>query len=156
VEDADTYGQAGKGLMDPGNAAPQDRVAIGARAAGNTSTLANQFVGNIAEVAIYNYPFSPARVAADYAAGTNALQFIQNTFISITNVTAVPKTSLTLTWTSLSGHSYQVQVTPALGNSNLWSNLGSPVSATGASASYTDTSTNVTSGARAFYRVVGN
>ncbi len=154
VDDADGYGQAGKGLEDPGSSSVQDLVSIGARASGNSANLPNQFVGNIAEVAIYNYAMGSNQVAVDYAAGVLSPQFAQIPQVSITNVTQVRGTSLTLTWTSMPGYTYQVQVSSSL-SPPAWTNLGGPVSATGTSTSYTDTSTYVTSGAGAYYRVLG-
>lgn len=69
------------------------------------------------------------------------------TDFSIVSVTTVGG-SVTLTWQAQNGKSYQVQAVGDLGGT--WQNLGSPVTATGSTASYTDNSP----GNRRFYRVV--
>ena len=69
--------QAGKSVADPGNGDPlADLVNIGARAASSSaSTLTDQFVGAIQEVALYNYAMTAAQVANDFAAaGTSQLR----------------------------------------------------------------------------------
>jgi len=66
---------------------------------------------------------------------------------SIVNVTTAGG-SVTLTWQAQNGKSYQVQAVGDLGGT--WQNLGSPVTATGSTASYTDNSP----GNRRFYRVL--
>jgi hypothetical protein len=87
--------QPGKGLEDPGSSAVQDRVSIGARAASNTASLADQFVGTIDEVALYNYPLNATQVLAHYQAGTNV------TIVTITpTISAAPSgTNLVITYT---------------------------------------------------------
>jgi hypothetical protein len=73
---------------------------------------------------------------------------------SITSVSHTG-TSVVLTWESVSGYSYQVQVASTISSVPVaWTNLGSPINATGTSTSYTDSSTNAT-GAGAYYQVVG-
>ncbi|HNQ87528.1 MAG TPA: immunoglobulin domain-containing protein [Verrucomicrobiota bacterium] len=56
--------------------------------------------------------------------------------------------SVTLEWEASAGTAYQVQSADALGGA--WQNLGSPVLATGATASYVDAAP---AGARRFYRI---
>jgi hypothetical protein len=46
-------------------------ISIGSRQSGYASTYVNNFVGKIDEVAIYNYPLSPAQVLNHYVTGTN-------------------------------------------------------------------------------------
>ncbi len=154
---ANAFAVSGAGVEDPGSSAVQDLVSIGARASGNTPSLTDQFVGDIAEVAIYNFPLSANQVLADYTAGTGLPQIAQILPFSITNVTSIAKVSVTLTWTSQPNYSYQVQVASTLYGSGptTWSNLGPAINATGTSTSYTDTSTNVTDGLGAFYQVIG-
>lgn len=69
------------------------------------------------------------------------------TSFSIVSVTTAGG-SVTLTWQAQNGKSYQVQSVGDLGGT--WQNLGSPVIATGSTASFTDNSP----GNRRFYRVV--
>jgi subtilase family serine protease len=56
---------------------------------------------------------------------------------------------LTLTWTSVSGQSYQLQYSTNLNSPN-WFNLGSPTNASGSAVSATDSLTN----SQRFYRVL--
>jgi uncharacterized repeat protein (TIGR03803 family) len=65
--------------------------------------------------------------------------------------TAVTQTSdtLSLTWSTIAGTSYQLQYNSDLGTTN-WTGVGSPVAATGASVSVTNSIIN----AAAFYRVM--
>jgi hypothetical protein len=156
ADQADSFVVSTGGVEDPGSSAVQDRVSIGARAASNTSTLADQFVGEIADVAIYNYALSAAQVLADYNAGTNLHQINQLSTFRITSATYKPgpPPSVTLTWQSVSNYTYQVQVASTL-NPLTWSNLGPVITATGTFTSYTDTSTNATQGLGAFYQVIG-
>jgi uncharacterized repeat protein (TIGR03803 family) len=58
--------------------------------------------------------------------------------------------TLSLTWSTEAGGTYQLQYTSNLSSSN-WTNLGSPVTATGATLSTTDSLTN---GPQRFYRLV--
>ncbi len=58
--------------------------------------------------------------------------------------------TLSLTWSTEAGGTYQLQYTSDLGSSN-WTNLGSAVTATGATLSAIDSLTN---GPQRFYRVV--
>jgi hypothetical protein len=69
---------------------------------------------------------------------------------SITAVVNQVGTGVTITWQSYVGANYQVQYTSALTNT-VWTNLGSPVTATNTAASLTDSNP---SGAARFYRVV--
>ena len=86
--------QAGKGVMEPASATDPaaDLVSIGARAASRTATtLADQFVGTIDEVALYNYPLTAAQVLAHYTAGTTVVT---------PTISAVPSgTNLVVTYT---------------------------------------------------------
>jgi hypothetical protein len=70
----------------------------------------------------------------------------------ITSITTNAGPSVVLTWQSVPGATYQVQGASALGNSNYWVNLGSPISASGTTTSYTDTSATATTNA-GYYRV---
>jgi hypothetical protein len=74
---------------------------------------------------------------------------------SITSVSDIPGTGVTLTWQSVAGRTYQVEFASRLSGTTAWSNLGSPIVATGATTSYTDNSTNATLQA-GFYEVVGH
>jgi hypothetical protein len=56
---------------------------------------------------------------------------------------------LSFTWTAAPGQAYQMQYKNTLTETN-WLNLGTPISATGATASGWDTATN----AQRFYRVI--
>jgi hypothetical protein len=58
--------------------------------------------------------------------------------------------NIVLTWNSMAGRTYQVQYTASLSPTS-WSNLGSPIGATGPTASASDP---FVPGARRFYRVV--
>ena len=70
--------------------------------------------------------------------------------VTLTSVTYAPG-AVTLIWNNtFNGHGYQVQYKNSLLDVS-WTNVGSPVTATGATASYTDTTA---SGAIRFYRVV--
>ena len=64
-------------------------------------------------------------------------------------------TAVKLTWQSVPGHTYQVQVASSLSGTISWLNLGAPILATGATTSYTDTSTNATKVA-GYYQVIGH
>ncbi|MDB6125271.1 MAG: hypothetical protein JWQ71_4264 [Pedosphaera sp.] len=66
----------------------------------------------------------------------------------ITSIGLVPGTGVVMTWQSAIGRNYQVQSKAMLGNS-AWTNLGTPITATGTFTS----STNSVSGATQFYRV---
>jgi hypothetical protein len=79
---------------------------------------------------------------------TNYVVPLSGTF-SITNITAQAGT-VVLTWPSVAGHTYQVQASTQL--SGGWSSLGSALTATGTTLSYT----NSVSGAAKFFRVVGH
>jgi len=67
----------------------------------------------------------------------------------ITSITYHAGTGATITWTSVNTKQYQVQFRASL-TTGTWGNVGSPVPATGATASYLDTTA---SGAAGFYRV---
>jgi hypothetical protein len=70
--------------------------------------------------------------------------------VTITSVAYAPA-SVTLTWNNtFDGHGYQVQYKNNLLD-HAWTNLGSPVTATDATASYTDTTAT---GATRFYQVI--
>ncbi len=70
--------------------------------------------------------------------------------VTITSVSNHPPTGVTITWNNcFEGHSYQVSFKNNLTNA-AWTNLGLPVPATGATASFNDASTPV---ATRFYRV---
>ena len=70
--------------------------------------------------------------------------------VTVTSVAYAPG-AVTLVWNNtFNGHGYQVQYKNNLLDV-LWTNVGSPVVATGATATYTDTTA---SGATRFYRVV--
>jgi hypothetical protein len=73
---------------------------------------------------------------------------------SITSVTNVAGPGVVLTWQSVPGYTYQVQVAATLSGSNIWSDLGAPISASETKTSYTDTSATASQSA-AFYRVIG-
>ncbi len=145
--------QPGKSVVEPGSNPLDDLVDIGARAASSSAgTLADQFVGEISDVALYNYAMSSNMVAAHYTAGIPPV--ISLSPFSITSVSST-KTNVVLTWQSVSGYTYQVQVAPVLGGgTNGWVNLGAPIVATGTNTLYTDSSTNAT-GEAAYYKVVG-
>ncbi len=89
-------------------------------------------------------------VAISYSVPTQLLPF----HISSVSRTAGP--GVVLTWQSVSGYTYQVQVASTLagGGGTEWTNLGSPISATGTTTSYTDTSADA-SLAAGYYRVIG-
>lgn len=70
---------------------------------------------------------------------------------SISSVANVPGTGVVITVQTVSGHSYQLQYEGALSKPNHWTDIGSPVTASGASLSFT----NSASGAAGFYRVTG-
>ncbi|HEX3718384.1 MAG TPA: hypothetical protein VH595_10495 [Verrucomicrobiae bacterium] len=69
-----------------------------------------------------------------------------------TAVADVQGVGLVLTWQSVSNHTYQVESESALSKPGSWVNVGSPVRATGATTSYTNT---LSTTANQFYRVVG-
>jgi uncharacterized repeat protein (TIGR03803 family) len=81
-----------------------------------------------------------------------------NNFGTVFRLTIVPEfqaTTLTngtlsLTWSTEAGGTYQLQYTSDLSSSN-WANLNSPITATGATLSTTD---SVTNGPQRFYRLV--
>jgi hypothetical protein len=86
--------------------------------------------------------------------GNNGIRaFAINTNLAPFRITSIVTggSSVVLTWVSVAGHSYQVQVKGALTAAN-WSNVGSAIMATGSSTS----ATNGISGATQFYRVQGN
>jgi outer membrane receptor for monomeric catechols len=74
---------------------------------------------------------------------------------SITSVAHTHGTGVVLSWQSVSNRTYQVQVASKVSKTTTWSNLGSPILATGATTSYTDNSTNASLNA-AYYQVVGH
>jgi uncharacterized repeat protein (TIGR03803 family) len=85
------------------------------------------------------------------SAGTND----QGTVFRLTLVpefqaVTLTKTTLNLTWSTEAGARYQLQHSPDLNSSN-WTNLGSPITATGATLSTTDSFTNAP---QRFYRLV--
>ncbi|HET7624765.1 MAG TPA: immunoglobulin domain-containing protein [Verrucomicrobiae bacterium] len=69
---------------------------------------------------------------------------------SISGIQLQSGPSVVLTWQSVAGHNYQVQFKNNLADSN-WTDLGSPVMATGNSTSFT----NEISGANRFFRIQG-
>jgi hypothetical protein len=69
---------------------------------------------------------------------------------NITSISASSGPGVVLSWDSVAGHSYQVQSRGALA-SGTWANLGSAVTATGSTTSFT----NSLSGEAQFYRVQG-
>jgi len=158
---SDAFAQSGKGAEDPGSSAAQDRVCIGARPSANSDSFPLQWVGSIAEVGIYNYAMSATQVAAHHTAGTYSPQISQIPAFSITSESYVPganpptTASVALTWTSTPNYTYQVQAASTLGSPTVWANIGSAITATGATTTYVDTSSYVTSGAGAYYQVIG-
>jgi hypothetical protein len=72
---------------------------------------------------------------------------------SVTSVSDTKTAGVILTWQSVASHTYQVQFATALSGTT-WTNLGSPIVATGATTTYDDTSAHASLGA-GFYRVVG-
>jgi Immunoglobulin domain len=68
---------------------------------------------------------------------------------SITSAVPQSGSAVVLTWQSVAGHSYQVQFKNSLTDST-WSNAGTPITATGSTASFTD---NVPAASNRFYRV---
>jgi hypothetical protein len=83
--------------------------------------------------------------AARTAAGTVFRLTIVPEFQAVT----LTNSTLNLTWSTEAGGMYQLQYTSDLSSSN-WSNLGSAVTATGATLSTTDSLTN---GPQRFYRL---
>ena len=76
-----------------GETADVNPLAIGSRQSGAAGAgYDDQFVGAIAEVAIYNYPLRPAQVQAHYSAGTNAVA------VSVTLSLQVSASQIQLTW----------------------------------------------------------
>jgi autotransporter-associated beta strand protein len=89
------YNGGGFGVTDPSGATDPatDLVSIGARAAAKSATtLDNQFVGTIDEVALYDYALNATQVATHYAAGTNVI-------IMPTISAALSGTDLVITYT---------------------------------------------------------
>jgi hypothetical protein len=71
--------------------------------------------------------------------------------VTLVSVSYKPGTGVTITWdNTFSNHRYQVEYKNSLSDAT-WTPIGSPVVATGATASYTDTTAN---GNARFYRVI--
>lgn len=68
----------------------------------------------------------------------------------ISGIEAQPDGTITLTWTTLPGQSYQAQYRNRM-SEPVWRDLGEPIQATSASASVTD---SMGPGNRRFYRIV--
>jgi hypothetical protein len=85
-------------------------------------------------------------------AGTNPLD--PNSYFAIESIESLPGNQYKLTWKSSIGKVYQVQFKDDL-TAPIWQNLGAPITATGATTNFTDT-TVPPSQIRRFYRVVIN
>ncbi len=85
-------------------------------------------------------------------AGTNPLD--SNSYPGIQSIEMLSPTQCKVTWSSVSGKTYQVQYKDDLTAPN-WINLGAPITATGSSTSFTDTTITPTQ-IRRFYRIVIN
>ncbi|MCS7064201.1 MAG: hypothetical protein NZM04_09210 [Methylacidiphilales bacterium] len=85
-------------------------------------------------------------------AGTNPLD--ANSLLAIESIEPLANNHFKLTWKSVAGKTYQVQFTDNLSTPN-WQNLGSPITATGSTTQFTDTTVPPTA-VRRFYRVVLN
>ena len=82
--------------------------------------------------------------AAEDTAATNPLS--SNSVLRVTNMTRPSPTSVSVTWSSVTGKTYQLESAPAPGGTYV--SIGVPVTATGSTSSVT-----VTTSAPAFYRV---
>jgi hypothetical protein len=73
---------------------------------------------------------------------------------NIVGVTRVSGPGLNLSWQSVPGYTYQVQVATTLSKPTVWTNLGATIVATGTTTTYSDTSADaaLSSG---YYRVIG-
>jgi hypothetical protein len=107
-----------------------------------------QYIGLVDEVAIYNKAFLEANARVHYLA-SGAYVSLTPTSYKITSV-SVNKTNgvPSFAWETTSGTTYTVQRTVGLSATNTWTDIGQ-ISATGATASFTDT--NRPSGATALY-----
>jgi hypothetical protein len=73
---------------------------------------------------------------------------------NIVGVTRVSGPGLNLSWQSVPGYTYQVQVTTTLSKPTVWTNLGATIVAAGTTATYSDTSADAALSA-GYYRVIG-
>jgi hypothetical protein len=132
IDTADADTESGKGVADPTGASnpAADLVSIGSRAASKTdSILSDQFVGTIADVALYTNALTAAQVLAHYKAATTTPPVT----LAITNLGAG---NLQLNWSA--------------GTLQTATNLAGPfVDVTNATPPYTISTTNV----QQFYRL---
>jgi hypothetical protein len=138
----------GTGILSLANASYP--VVIGAQAAQGGASYTGATNNPMSQLAIYAYALTSNQVAAHYAAGTGLPPLSP---FSITSWVNIGGTNLTLNWTSVPNYTYQVQMALSLSGTNIWTNHGSPIIATGTSTSYSAISTNAPSAG--YFRVVG-
>jgi glycosidase len=85
-------------------------------------------------------------------AGTNPLD--NNSYFAIESINILPNHQYQINWKSVVGKTYQVQFKDDL-TAVTWQNLGAPITATGTTTSFTDTTVPMAQNHR-FYRVVIN
>ncbi len=114
------------------------------------NTFANQPFANTGSWSSYNtvsvsyyFPAGPNTIAILFNSALGSANFLNLdhlviTDLRITDLEVSPSGNVRLTWDSVSGVSYQVQYTTRLPG-GAWTNLGSPIPATGATTSKTDT-----------------
>ncbi len=128
-------------------------VVIGAQIGSGGSGYTSITNCAMSQVALYNFVLTATEVSNHFAAASGLPALSP---FNITSWSVVDGTSITLNWASVAGHTYQVQVAPALGGpTNSWVHVGSPIVASGTNISYTDSSTNATA-RTGYYRVVGD
>jgi hypothetical protein len=124
-----------------------------------TGTYAVTASGEINDLAVWTRTLSQLEVSGIYLAGiNNGVSFApvvtpppaQLLPFSITNVVSATG-NVTLTWQSVSNHTYSVQVASSLATNTVWTTVASNITATTALTSYTASNTNTA----AYYQVVG-
>jgi glycosidase len=85
-------------------------------------------------------------------AGTNPLD--ANSYFALEGIEILPGNQYKVTWKSVAGTSYQVQYKDDL-TAPTWQNLGAPITATGSTTNFTDTTVPPTQ-IRRFYRIAIN
>ncbi len=111
------------------------------------------------EFRIYEGLFGPARIAASYAAGPDAVIGgpPPAAGFEITSVSAPAGAALSLIFPTETGQTYQVETSTTLAGTGAggWANLGDPIAGTGNPVTFTDTVNGPpsTAGGLRFYRV---
>jgi hypothetical protein len=139
---------AGSGILSLSSTYP---VVIASQESSGGASFTGVTNAVLSQVALYAYAMTSNQVSAHYVAGTGLPPLSP---FNITSWSNMGGTNITLNWQSAANYTYQVQVALTLGSgTNVWTNLGPTIVATGTNTSYTYSSAVVPNAG--YFRVVG-